>query len=236
MMLELNQTKYRYHQDWFEFSLCVNKGDIVALIGPSGAGKSTLLAMVSGFCEPESGDILAAGKSLLPLEPHQRPLAMLFQDHNLFDHLTVQENIALGVRPSLKMTPEVVQKVTEAASKVGLQDYLHRLPGELSGGQKQRVALARCFVQSRPIWLLDEPFSALDPLLRKEMLSVVKTLAQENEITVIMVTHHLNDAKAIAHRFAFLSNGKISETGDINELDSLHENTELAEFVLAAHH
>lgn len=236
MMLELKQTRYRYHQEWFEFTLGVKQGEILSLIGPSGAGKSTLLAMVSGFCEPESGEILIGGQSMLPLEPHQRPLAMLFQDNNLFEHLTVQDNIVLGIHPSLKRTPEVLNKVKEAASKVGLQDYLSRLPSELSGGQKQRVALARCFVQSRPLWLLDEPFSALDPLLRKEMLSVVKNLAEDNAITVVMVTHHLNDAKAIAHRFAYLSKGSISMVGNIEALNSHHDHAELAKFVLAAQH
>ncbi|WP_112481257.1 thiamine ABC transporter ATP-binding protein [Vibrio variabilis] len=234
-MLYLNNVAYRYHSDWFHFELEVNQGDIVSLIGPSGAGKSTLLALVSGFCQPESGFIQVEGKDIDRLEPHQRPLSMLFQEHNLFDHLSVFDNIGLGLSPSLKLTETDKKTVRNAAEKVGLGEMLTRLPSELSGGQKQRVALARCFVQPHPIWLLDEPFSALDPILRKEMLSVVKQLASEKQVTVIMVTHHLSDARAIANRFAYLANGCIEAQGEVGELTDAHPNAALAEFVRAAH-
>ena len=137
-------------------------------------------------------------------EPHQRPFAMLFQEHNLFAHLSVRENIGLGLHPGLKLNSEQVSQVEHAAMQVGIADYLDRLPEQLSGGQRQRVALARCFVQPHPIWLLDEPFSALDPVLREEMLGLVKQLAAERNITVVMVTHHISDAKAIASHFAFV--------------------------------
>ncbi|GMQ45343.1 thiamine ABC transporter ATP-binding protein [Vibrio sp. 10N] len=234
-MLHLNNVAYRYHSDWFHFELEVRQGDIVSLIGPSGAGKSTLLALVSGFCQPESGTIQVAGSSIDRLEPHQRPLSMLFQEHNLFDHLSVFDNIGLGLNPALKLSEADRKTVRNAAEKVGLGEMLTRLPAELSGGQKQRVALARCFVQPHPIWLLDEPFSALDPILRKEMLSVVKQLASEKQVTVIMVTHHLSDARAIANRFAYLANGCIEAQGEVDELTDAHPNAALAEFVHAAH-
>lgn len=234
-MLNLNNVAYRYHSDWFHFSLEVKRGDIVSLIGPSGAGKSTLLALVSGFCQPESGDIEVEGRGITSLQPHERPLSMLFQEHNLFDHLTVFDNIGLGLNPALKLTSSDKATVVSAAEKVGLGEMLTRLPSELSGGQKQRVALARCFVQPHPIWLLDEPFSALDPILRKEMLRVVQDLATEKQATVIMVTHHLSDARAIANRFAYLANGKIEVIGEIEELTSTHPNQVLAAFVQAAH-
>ncbi|NUW71095.1 thiamine ABC transporter ATP-binding protein [Vibrio mediterranei] len=234
-MLTMDHVDYRYHSDWFRFSISVEKGDVLALIGPSGAGKSTLLALIAGFCQPESGMISVDDEEIQSKQPHQRPLSMLFQEHNLFEHLSVFDNIALGLNPALKLTAEDQQRVRDAADKVGLIDKIQRLPSELSGGQRQRVALARCFVQPHPIWLLDEPFSALDPVLRKEMLSVVHSLAQEKQATVIMVTHHLSDAKAIANRFAYLSHGIITVEGDISALTAQHDNQELARFVKAAH-
>lgn len=234
-MLTMDHVDYRYHSDWFRFSISVEKGDVLALIGPSGAGKSTLLALIAGFCQPESGRISVNDEEIQSKQPHLRPLSMLFQEHNLFEHLSVFDNIALGLNPALKLTAEDQQRVRDAADKVGLIDKIQRLPSELSGGQRQRVALARCFVQPHPIWLLDEPFSALDPVLRKEMLSVVRSLAQEKQATVIMVTHHLSDARAIANRFAYLSHGIITAEGDISALTAQHDNQELARFVKAAH-
>jgi len=232
-MLELNRVQYHYHQERFEFDLAVEPGSIVALMGPSGAGKSTLLALVAGFIEPSQGDIQVNGHSLLAQLPHQRPLSMLFQEHNLFAHLTIRENIGLGLHPGLKLTKAQQAQVEQAAQMVGIGEYIDRLPEQLSGGQKQRVALARCFVQPHPIWLLDEPFSALDPVIREEMLTLVKRLATEKQITVVMVTHHVSDAKAIASHFAFMRRGKVEVTESINQLTSCHNNQHLSAFVRA---
>ncbi len=232
-MLELKKVNYHYHQELFEFNLKVKQGDIVALMGPSGAGKSTLLALVAGFIEPNQGDITVEQSSLLGLSPHQRPLSMLFQEHNLFDHLSIRENIGLGLHPGLKLSQAQHEQVTQAAELVGIESYLDRLPEQLSGGQKQRVALARCFVQPNPIWLLDEPFSALDPVIRQDMLELVKRLAEEKAITVVMVTHHISDAKTIATQFAFMRNGKVESVGNISELTQEHNNHYLSDFVRA---
>lgn len=232
-MLELNQVTYDYEHEQFQFSLKVAEGDILALMGPSGAGKSTLLSLVAGFIEPASGDICVEHRSVVGLAPYQRPFSMLFQEHNLFTHLTVRENIGLGLNPGLKLTAEQQQAVFQAAAQVGVENLLQRMPGELSGGQRQRVALARCFVQSHRVWLLDEPFSALDPILRAEMLALVKRLANERCITVIMVTHHLNDARSIANKFAFIANNRVDQSGDIEQLTPEHTNPLLAEFVRA---
>lgn len=160
---------------------------------------------------------------------------MLFQEHNLFAHLSVRENIGLGLHPGLKLTAEQQQQVELAAQQVGVGEFLDRLPEQLSGGQRQRVALARCFVQPHPIWLLDEPFSALDPLLREEMLNLVLRLANERNLTVVMVTHHVSDARSIATDFAFITDGKISVAEKINQLSAEHSNPELAAFVKAGH-
>lgn len=232
-MLSLSNVDYYYHDELFHFDVSIEQGAIAALMGPSGAGKSTLLALVAGFIDPVKGSISVKGEEIVGLQPHQRPFAMLFQEHNLFAHLTVRQNIGLGLHPGLKLTEAQQQQVKFAAQQVGVDEFLDRLPEQLSGGQRQRVALARCFVQPHSVWLLDEPFSALDPILREEMLLLVAQLAKERKITVLMVTHHISDAKAIASDFIFVANGRVEVAGDISQLVSNHDNPTLSEFVRA---
>ncbi|EKO3377173.1 thiamine ABC transporter ATP-binding protein, partial [Vibrio fluvialis] len=236
-MLVLDNVRYEYQDEWFVFDLSVAQGSIVALMGPSGAGKSTLLSLVAGFIEPHSGDIRVQSNgeavSVVGKAPYLRPFSMLFQEHNLFAHLSVRDNIGLGLHPGLKLSAAQREQVVRAANMVGVGDFLDRLPEQLSGGQRQRVALARCFVQPHPVWLLDEPFSALDPLLREEMLTLVKTLAAERGITVLMVTHHISDARAIATHFAFMAQGQVQRMEPIAALTAQHSYAPLAEFVRA---
>ncbi|EKO3505198.1 thiamine ABC transporter ATP-binding protein [Vibrio fluvialis] len=236
-MLVLDNVRYEYQDEWFVFDLSVAQGSIVALMGPSGAGKSTLLSLVAGFIEPHSGDIHVQSNgeavSVVGKAPYLRPFSMLFQEHNLFAHLSVRDNIGLGLHPGLKLSAAQREQVLRAANMVGVGDFLDRLPEQLSGGQRQRVALARCFVQPHPVWLLDEPFSALDPLLREEMLTLVKTLAAERSITVLMVTHHISDARAIATHFAFMAQGQVQRMEPIAALTAQHSYAPLAEFVRA---
>ncbi len=233
-MLVLDDVLYTYQRERFRFELEIKRGQIVSLMGPSGAGKSTLLALVAGFIKPDQGNILVNGESVLGKAPFLRPFSMLFQEHNLFAHLSVRENIGLGLHPGLKLTIDQKLLVEQAAEQVGVAEYLDRLPEHLSGGQRQRVALARCFVQPHPMWLLDEPFSALDPVLREEMLALVKQLAAERSITVLMVTHHLSDTRAIASHFAFVAEGQVEAVGDIAELTEQHSSERLSAFVRAA--
>ncbi|EPP23248.1 Thiamin ABC transporter, ATPase component [Vibrio fluvialis PG41] len=236
-MLVLDNVRYEYQDEWFVFDLSVAQGSIVALMGPSGAGKSTLLSLVAGFIEPHSGDIRVQSNgeavSVVGKAPYLRPFSMLFQEHNLFAHLSVRDNIGLGLHPGLKLSVAQREQVVRAANMVGVGDFLDRLPEQLSGGQRQRVALARCFVQPHPVWLLDEPFSALDPLLREEMLTLVQTLAAERNITVLMVTHHISDARAIATHFAFMAQGQVQRMEPIAALTAQHSYAPLAEFVRA---
>lgn len=236
-MLVLDNVRYEYQDEWFVFDLSVAQGSIVALMGPSGAGKSTLLSLVAGFIEPHSGDIHVQSNgeavSVVGKAPYLRPFSMLFQEHNLFAHLSVRDNIGLGLHPGLKLSAAQREQVVRAANMVGVGDFLDRLPEQLSGGQRQRVALARCFVQPHPVWLLDEPFSALDPLLREEMLTLVQTLAAERNITVLMVTHHISDARAIATHFAFMAQGQVQRMEPIAALTAQHSYAPLAEFVRA---
>lgn len=213
------------------FDLEVAKGEIVALIGPSGAGKSTLLSLIAGFLKPDCGELYIDGSQIERQLPAERPLSVLFQDHNLFPHLTVFENIGLGLHPGLKLSHEDKENIVVAASRVGIQKYLDRLPEQLSGGQKQRVALARCLIRKRPLLLLDEPFSALDPALRKDMLKLVKNLAREQQTTVLMVTHSPEDALKISDKCAFIVDGKIRVFGETKQLLTEPEDEALKKYL-----
>ena len=209
------------YPDWqVTFSATLPKGEITALIGPSGAGKSTLLGMIAGFVPVESDTLTFDGQDLLSLGPAERPVTTLFQDHNLFLHLSVFDNIAIGLHPGLRLNPAQKRQVQEAADKVGLGEMLTRLPEQLSGGQQQRVGLARALVRGRPLLLLDEPFSALDPALRREMLAEVARLACEQGITVLMVSHNPEDAQLIADQVLFIDAGRIALQGKPDILQS----------------
>ncbi|MUL18753.1 thiamine ABC transporter ATP-binding protein [Aliivibrio fischeri] len=232
-MLRFSDVKYRYYTDLFEFDLNVEQGSVVAILGPSGAGKSTLLSLLAGFIEPESGDITINNESQLSLAPHQRPLSMLFQEHNLFAHLSVAENIGLGIKPNLRLNEKDKKRINDAARQVGVDDLLQRLPEQLSGGQKQRVALARCLVQQKPVLLLDEPFSALDPILREEMIVLIQALIKSEKLTVLMVTHSLQDAKALASHYAFICQQKVLSQGRISELFTQEKPLELTQYLQA---
>ena len=232
-MLKFNNVMYQYQQEKFIFNINIEKGSLVAVLGESGAGKSTLLNLAAGFIRPLSGDILIAGDSVINVEPHKRPIAMLFQEKNLFSHLSVADNIGLGLHPGLKLTRYQDQQVADICTQLGIAKLLKRFPEQLSGGQKQRVALARCFVQKKPLLLLDEPFSALDPVLREEMLLIVKELASQHNVTVLMVTHHISDALNAASHYLFVEQGKISSTGDIAILKDPNQPLVLRKFVLA---
>lgn len=187
-------------QDAFRLAadLTIREGARVAVIGPSGAGKSTLLSVIAGFYPPATGRVLWQGRDLTSLPPGERPLSILFQDQNLFPHLTVAQNVGLAIKPDLRLSPEERTSVAEALSRVGLAGTGDRRPGTLSGGQQSRVALARVLLRGRPLMLLDEPFDALGPALRAEMLDLVAEIAGPMGATVLMVSHNPTDALRIA--------------------------------------
>src|SRR5690606_18181297 len=164
-VLIVDGIEYRYEGASFRFDLEVSRGEVLCVIGPSGAGKSTLLYLVAGFLAPVSGRIVIDGADVTALPPESRPVTTVFQEHNLFPHLTVFDNVALGVSPALNLDATARRRVGEALERVHLAGLDHRRPGELSGGQRQRVTLARALVRQRPVLLLDEPFTALGPAL-----------------------------------------------------------------------
>lgn len=179
-----------------------------AVIGPSGAGKSTLLGALCGFVPLEQGKILWQQRDITDQPPGVRPMTMLFQDNNLFPHLTVAQNVGLGLRPDLRLNVEDHSKVQDALKRVDLGGYGDRKPGRLSGGQQSRAALARVLVQARPFVMLDEPFAALGPALRNEMLDLVQDLVAQTGATLMMVTHAPEDVRRIADEVIFVEGGR----------------------------
>lgn len=192
------------------FDLQVAAGERIAIVGPSGAGKSTLLNLIAGFVLPTQGNIWLNGENHTRSAPYERPVSMLFQENNLFPHLTVQQNLALGLKTSLKLTALEQDQIERVADAVGLTSFLSRLPNSLSGGQKQRVALARCLLRDKPILLLDEPFSALDPELRMDMLNLIDELCHSKNLTLLLVTHQPSELTGKVERMLRIENGRIS--------------------------
>lgn len=192
------------------FDLQVAAGERIAIVGPSGAGKSTLLNLIAGFVLPTQGNIWLNGENHTRSAPYERPVSMLFQENNLFPHLTVQQNLALGLKTSLKLTALEQDQIERVADAVGLTSFLSRLPNSLSGGQKQRVALARCLLRDKPILLLDEPFSALDPELRMDMLNLIDSLCHSKNLTLLLVTHQPSELTGKVDRMLRIENGRIS--------------------------
>ena len=195
-----------------EFHLTANvsfaAGQITALIGPSGAGKSTILSVIGGFYQAD-GRVLWYGEPITDLRPDQRPVSILFQDNNLFPHLTVSQNVGLALRASLRLTSAEQRRVDEMLESVGLLGMGTRKPAALSGGQQSRAALARLLLQDRPVILLDEPFAALGPGLKQEMLALVRERALAEDRVVLMVTHDPQDALAVADQIALVDEGQV---------------------------
>lgn len=181
-MLHINQLTTYWEQQKYQYDFQINQGDFVGIVGPSGGGKSTLLSLIAGLLPIYSGQIEFAGQNITQLPPYKRPVSLLFQNHNLFEHLTIEQNIALGIRPDLKLSAAEKQQVTDLAAELEIADLLHRKPFELSGGQQQRAAIGRILLRKQPILLLDEPFSALDEKLRTELLRLIHRFIKKMDL------------------------------------------------------
>ena len=200
----------RYDDGAFSLTadLSLSPGGRVAVIGPSGAGKSTLLDLIAGFRRPDAGRLLWQGRIITAAPPDRRPVAMLFQENNLFPHLDLARNLGLALRPDGgRLRADERQEVERALDRVGLQGFGDRKPGALSGGQQSRAALARVLLQARPIIALDEPFAALGPALKGEMLDLVRSVAKELGALVLMVSHDPEDAKRFAGEVVLVADG-----------------------------
>ena len=196
-----------------DISLDIGRNEIVTLLGPSGCGKTTLLRMLAGFEHPDAGTIRLEGRDLLADPPNKRPINIVFQSFALFPHMSVARNIAFGLERQGLASPAIAARVAAMLRLVRLEAMGHRRPHELSGGQQQRVALARALAPSPKLLLLDEPLSALDVKLRREMQVELRRIQRETGVTFVLVTHDHEEALSLSDRVAVLSSGRILQIG-----------------------
>ena len=215
--VELDKVSFSYGEAPLVFDVDFAAAKITAIMGPSGSGKSTLLNLVAGFETPQSGRVLIGEADVSTEPPSARPVSMVFQENNLFAHLSVEQNAGLGRSPSLRLTEADRVAVAGALARTGLAGKEKRLPRELSGGERQRVALARVLVRDRPVLLLDEPFASLGPALREDMLDLVAAVQAERGMTVLFVTHQPEDARRIGEHVVFLDDGVVAATGKADD-------------------
>ncbi|MCI6821328.1 MAG: amino acid ABC transporter ATP-binding protein [Clostridiales bacterium] len=213
----------------------VNDGEVVCVIGPSGSGKSTFLRCLNLLEEPTGGDVILDGEKInadgVDIDQIREKLGMVFQNFNLFPHMSVLDNITLApVKVKGQAKPEAEKEARRILGVVGLSDKAEAFPSSLSGGQKQRVAIARALAMKPEIMLFDEPTSALDPEITGEVLSVMKKLSDDN-ITMIVVTHEMGFAREVADRVVFMDNGKIVEEGDPAKIFSSPDSQRLKDFL-----
>lgn len=212
-------------------SLNIAAGEFFTLLGPSGCGKTTLLRLIAGFDQPDGGDILLDGKSIIATPPERRPLHTIFQNYALFPHMTVAENIAFPLRMVGCDEAEISHRVAEALENVSLPDKGRHYPEALSGGQKQRIAIARALVNRPRLLLLDEPLSALDAKLREQMQLELIKLQKEIGITFIYVTHDQGEALALSHRIAVMNRGSIAQIDEPTRLYGFPNSRFVADFI-----
>ncbi len=214
-----------------DISLDIASGEFLTLLGESGSGKTTLLRLVAGFEQPTAGEIWMSGQRLDTLPPHERRVNTVFQHYALFPHLSVRENVAYGLRVKKTSATEISGRVDEALRMVKMQEFADSRPSKLSGGQQQRVALARALVNRPMLLLLDEPLSALDANLRKQMQSELKTLQRELGITFLFVTHDQEEAMALSDRIALLRDGALEQVASPREIYAHPATAYTAQFI-----
>jgi ABC-type Fe3+/spermidine/putrescine transport system ATPase subunit len=212
-------------------SLEIAAGEFLTLLGESGSGKTTLLRLIAGFEQPTAGEIWMHGTRLDTLPPYKRRVNTVFQQYALFPHLNVSENVAYGLHAANTPKTEIPARVNDALAMVRMQEYAATKPTKLSGGQQQRVALARALVNRPELLLLDEPLSALDANLRKEMQSELKSLQREVGITFLFVTHDQEEAMALSDRIALLRNGALEQVASPRDIYTLPATAYTAQFI-----
>lgn len=195
-----------------------DEGEFVTLLGPSGCGKSTLLRCIAGLTDVDSGKILLQGQDIVPLPPQKRTIGMVFQSYALFPNMTVEQNVAFGLRMQKVKADESLARVREVLDLVELGSFAGRYPHQLSGGQCQRVALARSLVTRPRLLLLDEPLSALDARIRKHLREQIRAIQRELGLTTIFVTHDQEEALTMSDRIFLMNQGRIVQSGDAETL------------------
>ena len=200
-MLSLNNVEFSWSiKERFEFNFSIKKGEAVTIEGPSGVGKSTLINLISGFLVPERGEILWLNKRIDNLQPNERPTSTIFQNNNLFEHLSCFDNVCLGISAKLKISSREKENITSLFSELGITKIMERMPNEISGGQEARVSIIRALMTKKPILLLDEPVSSLDQETREETLKVIKNTSEKYNLTLVVVSHHRDDRRLLNAR------------------------------------
>ncbi|WP_420984120.1 ABC transporter ATP-binding protein, partial [Burkholderia contaminans] len=212
-------------------NLTIAKNELFALLGSSGCGKSTLLRMLAGLETATSGKIFVDGEDLASLPPYRRPVNMMFQSYALFPHMTVESNVAFGLKQEGTPKNEIKERVADALALVQMSKYAQRKPHQLSGGQQQRVALARSLVKRPKLLLLDEPMSALDKKIRQKTQLELVNIIEKVDVTCVMVTHDQEEAMTMASRLAVMSEGKIVQIGAPGEVYEFPNSRFSAEFI-----
>lgn len=214
-----------------DVSLSIHTGDYYFIIGPSGAGKTVVLELIAGLHLPDAGEVLIDGKDASAVPPEKRRIALVYQDYSLFPHMTVRENIAFG--PKMRKLPkeEIDHRVKGLLASFGIKHLADRYPGTMSGGEQQRVAIARALAMDPEILLLDEPFSALDPLTRERLMTDIGRIHLERGLTIVQVTHAREEALRLATRSAVVIDGVLAQEGPVREVFEEPQSVEVARFV-----
>jgi multiple sugar transport system ATP-binding protein len=212
-------------------NLQVKQGEFLTLLGPSGCGKSTILRLIAGLEQPSSGKILLNDRDVTRLSPGDRNIAMVFQSYALYPHMTVYENIASGLKLRKTPTAEIKDRIRDVADFLGLHELMNRKPGQLSGGQRQRVAVARTLVRRPDIFLLDEPLSNLDALLREHVRAELKQLFGSQNAPIVYVTHDQTEAMTLSTKVAVLNNGYLQQLDRPDQIYSEPANQFVAGFI-----
>lgn len=232
--LKLQNLQKKYRADVIpvkDISLEIDDGEFLTLLGPSGCGKSTLLRLIAGLEAPTRGEVSIGGQNVNQAAPGDRNMAMVFQSYALYPHMTAAENIATALKIRKMPEAEIKRRVNEAAHKLELTSLLNRKPGQMSGGQRQRVALARALVRNPEVFLLDEPLSNLDALLREQVRAQMKQLFKEQNKPVVYVTHDQTEAMTLSTKVAVLNQGMIQQLDPPSRIYSHPANEFVASFV-----
>lgn len=234
-MSYLQVTKLNKHygqtQIFNDIDFNASEGEFVTLLGPSGCGKSTLLRCLAGLTSVDSGQIILQGRNIVPLSPQQRDIGMVFQSYALFPNMTVEGNVAFGLKMQKMSSNDIHRRVAETLALVEMNDYAKRYPHQLSGGQCQRVALARSLVTQPRLLLLDEPLSALDARIRKNLREQIRRIQREMNLTAIFVTHDQEEALTMSDRIVLMNKGQIVQNADAETLYTQPVNAFAAGFI-----
>jgi multiple sugar transport system ATP-binding protein len=228
---DLNKTYTSTSVPVKDLSLSVEEGEFLTLLGPSGCGKSTILRLIAGLEQPTRGQVMIQGRNVSGLEPGERNIAMVFQSYALYPHMTVQENVASGLKLRKLADSDIQQRIAETAKFLGLEDLLDRKPSQLSGGQRQRVAVARALVRRPDVFLLDEPLSNLDALLRERVRAELKQLFSAQKAPVVYVTHDQTEAMTLSTKVAVLYDGNLQQLDTPQRIYTFPANQFVAGFI-----